>query len=111
MCSQSLVSCPLCCQSNFPSIESLKINLIKVNSKPLQCPLCNETVLGLDKLTIHLFGHTLPDDEFNRKMCAEDEHKSVQLNQVKQINQVQNINKINQVKNEKIQNVAKKNNR
>ena len=61
MCSE--LSCPLCCLSNFPDIETFKLNLIKVNSKPIKCPLCNEVLLGLDKLTIHLFGHSLPKDE------------------------------------------------
>lgn len=60
MCSE--LSCPLCCLSNFPNIETFKLNLIKVNSKPIKCPLCSEILLGLDKLTIHLFGHSLPSD-------------------------------------------------
>lgn len=63
MCSE--LSCPLCCLSKFPDIETFKLNLIKVNSKPIKCPLCNEILLGLDKLTIHLFGHSLPSDEMN----------------------------------------------
>lgn len=57
------LSCPLCCLSEFPDIETFKLNLIKVNSKPIKCPLCDEVLLGLDKLTIHLFGHSLPSDE------------------------------------------------
>lgn len=61
MCSE--LSCPLCCLSKFPNIETFKLNLIKVNSKPIKCPLCNEILLGLDKLTIHLFGHSLPSDD------------------------------------------------
>lgn len=61
MCSE--LSCPLCHLSNFPDIETYKINLIKVNSQPIKCPLCKEILLGLDKLTIHLFGHSLPTDE------------------------------------------------
>jgi Zinc finger, C2H2 type len=63
MCSE--LSCPLCVCSSFPDIETYKMNLIKVNSKPIKCPIpmCNEVLLGLDKLTIHLFGHSLPSDE------------------------------------------------
>jgi KRAB domain-containing zinc finger protein len=63
MCS-SLLSCPLCCLSSFPDLETFKLNLIKVNSKPMKCPFpnCNEILLGLDKLTIHLFGHSLPNE-------------------------------------------------
>jgi len=58
MCSDLL--CPLCNISTFPDIESFKLNLIKVNSKPIKCPLCSDVLLGLDKLTIHLFGHSIP---------------------------------------------------
>lgn len=61
MCSE--LSCPLCSNSNFPDIETFKSSLIKVNSKPIKCPLCNEVLLGLDKLTIHLFGHSFSKGE------------------------------------------------
>lgn len=57
------LSCPLCCQTNFQTIDSLKMSLIKVTSCPLKCPLCEEIVLGLDKLTIHLFAHSLPNED------------------------------------------------
>lgn len=57
------LSCPLCCQTNFQTIDSLKMSLIKVVSRPLKCPLCEEIVLGLDKLTIHLFAHSLPNED------------------------------------------------
>ena len=69
MCSE--LSCPLCCISKFPDIESFKLNLIKVNSKPIKCPLCDEILLGLDKLTIHLFGHSLPNDTNENKLPQE----------------------------------------
>jgi KRAB domain-containing zinc finger protein len=59
--------CPLCCQTNFPNIDALRIGLIKVTSRPLKCPICDEILLGLDKLTIHLFGHTLLVDQDNPK--------------------------------------------
>lgn len=54
-----MLSCPLCCHSNFHSVESLRISLIKVTNRPLICPICNEILLGLDKLTIHLFSHSI----------------------------------------------------
>lgn len=57
------LSCPLCCQTNFQTVESFKMGLIKVASRPLKCPLCEEIVLGLDKLTIHLFAHSLPNED------------------------------------------------
>ncbi|KAL1395035.1 hypothetical protein pipiens_002929 [Culex pipiens pipiens] len=63
MCTKNL-SCPLCCRSNFPNIDALRISLLKVTSRPLKCPICVDEVLGLDKLTIHLFGHSIlgPED-------------------------------------------------
>lgn len=60
MCTE--IFCPLCNVSTFPNIESFKLNLIKVNSKPIKCPLCSEILLGLDKLTIHLFAHSYADE-------------------------------------------------
>jgi KRAB domain-containing zinc finger protein len=72
MCSE--LTCPLCNISSFPDIDSFKLNLIKVNSKPIKCPLCSEVLLGLDKLTIHLFGHSLPsDNKYNNSFLSHDE--------------------------------------
>lgn len=51
--------CPLCCQTNFPSVDSLRISLVSVSSRLLPCPICHEMLMGLDKLTIHLFSHTI----------------------------------------------------
>lgn len=56
---QPILPCPLCCQPNFSSVDSLRTSLISVTNRPLMCPICNDIVLGLDKLTIHLFSHTL----------------------------------------------------
>uniref|UniRef100_A0A336LHU7 CSON011434 protein n=1 Tax=Culicoides sonorensis TaxID=179676 RepID=A0A336LHU7_CULSO len=57
------LACPLCCQTTFKSVESLKINLMKVVSGPLKCPICEEVVFGLDKLTLHLFAHSLSSED------------------------------------------------
>lgn len=59
MCSTTVLPCPLCCQPNFPSVDSLRISLVNVTNRPLACPICNDVLLGLDKLTIHLFSHTI----------------------------------------------------
>ncbi|XP_053659788.1 zinc finger protein ZFP2 [Anopheles marshallii] len=61
MCTKSL-SCILCGQPNFPSIDALRVSLLKVTARPLKCPICGDELLGLDKLTIHLFGHSLLED-------------------------------------------------
>lgn len=59
MCTTAALPCPLCCQTNFPSVDALRMSLVSVSSRLLQCPICNEMLMGLDKLTIHLFSHTL----------------------------------------------------
>uniref|UniRef100_A0A182JYY2 C2H2-type domain-containing protein n=1 Tax=Anopheles christyi TaxID=43041 RepID=A0A182JYY2_9DIPT len=62
MCTKSL-SCILCGQPNFPTIDALRVSLLKVTARPLKCPICGDELLGLDKLTIHLFGHSLLEDQ------------------------------------------------
>lgn len=75
MCTKSL-SCPLCCQSIFPNIDALRLSLLKVTSRPIKCPICADELLGLDKLTIHLFGHSILGKE-ERSAPLVDKKKSV----------------------------------
>ncbi|KAI8430066.1 hypothetical protein MSG28_000489 [Choristoneura fumiferana] len=50
--------CPICLQSGiFVSVQSLRDRLIYVSTNKILCPVCQEEVSGLDKLTIHLFSH------------------------------------------------------
>lgn len=65
MCS-TVLPCPLCCQPNFPTVDSLRISLVSVTSRPLVCPICFQMQMGLDKLTIHLFSHSLPCESINQ---------------------------------------------
>jgi len=58
MCARHL-ACPLCSQPGFLTIDALRAGLVSVATRPLICPVCNEVLLGIDKLTIHLFGHTI----------------------------------------------------
>lgn len=52
------LSCPICSLTGvFDSVESLRDRLIHVSTNKLLCPVCQEEVTGLDKLTIHLFSH------------------------------------------------------
>lgn len=53
-----MVTCPLCCQPGFNTSDALCSALISASTRKLFCPVCNEMLIGLDKLTIHLFGHT-----------------------------------------------------
>ncbi|XP_072935438.1 uncharacterized protein [Epargyreus clarus] len=50
--------CPICLHTGvFNSAQSLKDRLIYVSTNKILCPVCQEEVSGLDKLTIHLFSH------------------------------------------------------
>ncbi|XP_047369395.1 zinc finger protein 300-like isoform X1 [Vespa velutina] len=58
MCAR-LLACPLCSQPSFTTLDALRAGLVSVATRPLMCPVCNEVLVGIDKLTIHLFGHTI----------------------------------------------------
>ncbi|KAK2580125.1 hypothetical protein KPH14_012403 [Odynerus spinipes] len=58
MCAR-LLACPLCSQPSFSTLDALRAGLVSVATRPLMCPVCNEVLVGIDKLTIHLFGHTI----------------------------------------------------
>lgn len=50
--------CPICAHIGvFESVQSLRDRLIHVSTNKMLCPVCQEEVFGLDKLTIHLFSH------------------------------------------------------
>ncbi|XP_063973447.1 zinc finger protein ZFP2-like isoform X2 [Diachasmimorpha longicaudata] len=74
MCTR-LFSCPLCTQPSFNSLDSLRIGLVSVATRPLTCPICNDTVLGIDKLTIHLFGHTITENRPNELQPLESKNR------------------------------------
>jgi stress-induced morphogen len=67
-----LLSCPLCLKPHFPGVDSLRSSLISVATSHLTCPVCNESLLGLDKLTIHLFTH-ISDSSGSTKYNEETE--------------------------------------
>lgn len=64
MCAR-LLACPLCSQPGFHTLDALRNGLVSVATRPLACPVCNEILLGIDKLTIHLFGHTINANNSN----------------------------------------------
>ncbi|CAG9771246.1 unnamed protein product [Ceutorhynchus assimilis] len=73
-----LLSCPLCCKPHFPGVDSLRSSLVSVATAPLTCPVCQEVLKGLDKLTIHLFGHVnsqqiKEDSVKSRTVCVDNE--------------------------------------
>ncbi|CAK1600017.1 unnamed protein product [Parnassius mnemosyne] len=58
--SAELVSlpCPICLHTGvFESAQALKDRLIYVSTNNIMCPICHESITGLDKFTIHLFSH------------------------------------------------------
>ncbi|XP_050513312.1 zinc finger protein ZFP2 isoform X1 [Diabrotica virgifera virgifera] len=52
-----LLPCPVCCNPHFGDVDALRTTLVRVATNLVSCPVCAETLLGLDKLTIHLFSH------------------------------------------------------
>ncbi|CAD6222169.1 GSCOCG00000781001-RA-CDS [Cotesia congregata] len=72
-----MFSCPLCARPSFESLDSLRIGLVSVATRPLQCPVCSETLLGIDKLTIHLFGHTINTPEETTKLIHNNQTKAI----------------------------------
>lgn len=52
------IPCPVCLHIGaFNTVQALKDRLIFVSTNKIVCPVCQEEVVGLDKLTIHLFSH------------------------------------------------------
>lgn len=56
MCAPSY-RCPVCLHSSFSSVTALWQGLMSGASRRLSCPVCQEVLLGLDKLTLHLYSH------------------------------------------------------
>nr|CAD7201696.1 unnamed protein product [Timema douglasi] len=73
----------------FFSLISLRDCLINAATKQVMCPVCNETLLGLDKFTIHLFSHT-PVCNVNTTTQTELEYEK----QVSQVESTQNVSTI-----------------
>lgn len=70
----ALLPCPLCSHTGaFVSTESLRDRLIQASTNKLSCPVCQEEILGLDKLTIHLFSHV----KIIPKNCNEENFKDL----------------------------------
>ncbi|XP_069701945.1 uncharacterized protein [Periplaneta americana] len=57
--SSLLLTCPLCSQPGFQSLDSLRYGLISAATRQVVCPVCHDILFGLDKFTIHLFSHTI----------------------------------------------------
>lgn len=53
----AMLSCPLCCQSCFSSVDLLRTSLISIINRPLICPICNDVQHSLDNLATHLTQH------------------------------------------------------
>ncbi|RZC32694.1 hypothetical protein BDFB_004146 [Asbolus verrucosus] len=75
-----LLSCPLCLKPHFQGVDSLRSSLISVATSHLTCPVCNESLLGLDKLTIHLFTH-ISDSNNTKNEDAEMAKSEKEINE------------------------------
>lgn len=76
-----LLSCPVCTHNGvFNSVQSLMDRLIYVSTNKIMCPICQDEVHGLDKLTIHLFSHV---KILSTKGCHEKSETSVPKGKLK----------------------------
>jgi len=57
--SSSFLTCPLCSQPGFQTLDSLRYGLISAATRQVVCPVCHDILFGLDKFTIHLFSHSI----------------------------------------------------
>lgn len=82
-----MLSCPLCCQSCFSSVDLLQASLISVLNGPLMCPICSDVQHSLDNLATHLTQHiVVPSQIGHTVLCGRDAN-----------NVIQNINKNNEL--------------
>ncbi|XP_066261641.1 zinc finger protein ZFP2-like isoform X1 [Euwallacea similis] len=90
-----LLSCPLCSKPHFEGVDSLRTTLINVATAPLTCPVCQESLRGLDKLTIHLFGH-VSEAADKRQICvisqSKEDHETVKEEIDRSIHKICNEN-------------------
>lgn len=57
--SSSFLTCPLCSQPGFQTLDSLRYGLISAATRQVVCPVCHDILFGLDKFTIHLVSHSI----------------------------------------------------
>lgn len=87
-----MISCPLCCQSQFSSIDLLRTTLINAMHGPFMCPICNEIQHGLDNLAAHLSKHIqVVASNSNNHI----ETNAIDVNNVIQSNSIKTTNKPN----------------
>lgn len=53
----AMLSCPLCCQSCFSSVDLLRTSLISIMNRPLICPICSNVQRSVNDLATHLTQH------------------------------------------------------
>ncbi|XP_053601024.1 zinc finger protein 62 homolog isoform X1 [Plodia interpunctella] len=84
------LTCPICAHAGvFDSVQSLRDRLIYVSTNKMLCPVCQEEVVGLDKLTIHLFSHVklLTSKNYQDKQGYVDNSQSPKENKQASIQQ------------------------
>lgn len=75
----AMLSCPLCCQSCFSSVDLLHASLISVLNRPLMCPICNDVQHSLDDLATHLTQHIVVPSQIGHTMlCGRDANNVIQ---------------------------------
>ncbi|CAF4780719.1 unnamed protein product [Pieris macdunnoughi] len=89
------IPCPVCLHTGtFNTVETLKERLIFVSTNKIVCPVCQEEVNGLDKLTIHLFSHVNISAIVQEDRRQKDYKQGT--NQEAQVPSAENVKKIKQ---------------
>ncbi|PSN54375.1 hypothetical protein C0J52_11317 [Blattella germanica] len=80
-----LLTCPLCSQPGFQTLDSLRRGLISAATRQVVCPVCHDVLFGLDKFTIHLFCHSVEHQQVTNNPLPSPRVEQMQVNQ-QQIN-------------------------
>lgn len=86
-----LLSCPLCLKPHFEGVDALRSSLINVATSHLSCPVCSESLLGLDKLTIHLFSHITNHNAVDRSVPNNPEDVIVEESETQEQNETSEL--------------------
>ncbi|XP_055296416.1 zinc finger protein 34-like [Sitodiplosis mosellana] len=74
----TMLSCPLCCQSCFSSVDLLHASLISVLNRPLMCPICNDIQHSIADLATHLTQHIEIPSQIGHSVPARDANIVIQ---------------------------------
>ncbi|CAG9859182.1 unnamed protein product [Phyllotreta striolata] len=75
--------CPVCTTPHFRNVDTLRSTLVKAATNLIRCPICFESLMGLDKLTIHLFSHVENRDKTNTAVLVDEIEEKIEKESLK----------------------------